>query len=428
MVQVIQLSNPQGKLSEMLGMSLGEGLGQGISTFYANKAIDDVINDKSLSNAPISAKMGRLQSALAPYGERGQQLFQQRMQIEAQAEQEKQQATQQKQSDIIGRMLNGKPVTDKERGMLSPEQNLAIAKHQQAIEIQNLKNQKPPKPTQASQPIDPDQLNRIQQVRANPEFADASPSRKYQMLTDAGVSRENSQAESEITATENKVKTAQEKAANQEDIKFHEESRKYADKVEHEAETATRQLDIIEDLEKDIDKIKPGSLANLFRGMGTIGEKISNALLSKSQAKLMSAVPEFLEGRKELFGVRLSDADLRLLQDKLPDIGKNATANKQILDLMKKYAHRAVMKKEASQKILQEHGVKKRGGFLRPLNYESLVNKEFNKMLEEEKGVFDEMPPAAQYKGRKLKNNETGEILESNGKTWEKQKAGLIFE
>lgn len=126
MVQVIQLSNPQGKLSEMLGMSLGEGLGQGISTFYANKAIDDVINDKSLSNAPISAKMGRLQSALAPYGEKGQQLFQQRMQIEAQAEQEKQQGRLEAEQEVLGKIVNGEDVTPSEMKKVSPQNQLKV--------------------------------------------------------------------------------------------------------------------------------------------------------------------------------------------------------------------------------------------------------------------------------------------------------------
>jgi hypothetical protein len=92
MVQVIQTGNPQGKIAEMLGMSLGQGLGSGINTYYANKALEDVINDKSLENKPISAKMGKLQSALAPYGDTGKEIFNQRMQIEQQDYAEKKQA------------------------------------------------------------------------------------------------------------------------------------------------------------------------------------------------------------------------------------------------------------------------------------------------------------------------------------------------
>lgn len=57
---------------------------------------------------------------------------------------------------------------------------------------------KEPRKTQASQPIDPDQLDRIQKVRSSEGYEDASPPRKYQMLTDAGVSKENAHAEADI--------------------------------------------------------------------------------------------------------------------------------------------------------------------------------------------------------------------------------------
>lgn len=51
---------------------------------------------------------------------------------------------------------------------------------------------KPEKGTQASQPINEDQLRRIQHVENKPEFAQASIPEKSKMLRDAGVSKENS--------------------------------------------------------------------------------------------------------------------------------------------------------------------------------------------------------------------------------------------
>lgn len=88
MVQTFQTGNPQGKIAEMLGMSLGQGLGQGVNTFFANRSLESVMHDKSLKGASSSEKLSKLQQALAPYGEQGQQLFQQRMQIEQQGLQE----------------------------------------------------------------------------------------------------------------------------------------------------------------------------------------------------------------------------------------------------------------------------------------------------------------------------------------------------
>jgi hypothetical protein len=61
---------------------------------------------------------------------------------------------------------------------------------------------KVPKKTQASQPIDEDQLQKIQSIRKSPDFEKASIPKKYQMLTDAGVSKENATAETKAYAEE----------------------------------------------------------------------------------------------------------------------------------------------------------------------------------------------------------------------------------
>ena len=91
MVQVFEEENPQGKLSDMLGMSLGQGIGNGLNTYFANRSLDSVLHDKALEGAPQSKKLEALRSALSPYGEKGQEIFQQRMKIEQQEMQEKQQ-------------------------------------------------------------------------------------------------------------------------------------------------------------------------------------------------------------------------------------------------------------------------------------------------------------------------------------------------
>ena len=88
MVQVIaKLGNPKGKLAESLGMSLGQGIGNGLNTYFANRSLESVLKDKSLKDAPISQKLEAIRSAVSPYGEKGQEIFQQRMMIEKQEKQ-----------------------------------------------------------------------------------------------------------------------------------------------------------------------------------------------------------------------------------------------------------------------------------------------------------------------------------------------------
>jgi len=128
MPQYIKSGNPQGKLSEMLGMSLGQGLGSGLNTFFANRSLDSVLHDKALEGAPQSKKLEALRSALSPYGEKGQEIFQQRMQIEQQEMNEQQQ-------DVLGRVVEGQKVPAKDLAKLSPENQLKVMQIQKNRQI-----------------------------------------------------------------------------------------------------------------------------------------------------------------------------------------------------------------------------------------------------------------------------------------------------
>lgn len=127
MVQVIRTENPQGKLSEMLGMELGKGLGNGLNTFFANRSLESVLKDKSLEGAPQSKKLEAIRSAVSPYGEKGQELFQNRMMIEQQEMQEAQQ-------DVLGRVVSGEKVSQKQLSKLSPENQLKVLELQKKRE------------------------------------------------------------------------------------------------------------------------------------------------------------------------------------------------------------------------------------------------------------------------------------------------------
>lgn len=128
MVQVIaKLENPQGKLADALGMSLGQGLGNGLNTYFANRSLESVLHDKALEGAPQSKKLEALRSALSPYGEKGQEILQQRLQIEQQEMNEAQQ-------DVLGRVISGEKVTPRQLGKLSPENQLKVLELQKKRE------------------------------------------------------------------------------------------------------------------------------------------------------------------------------------------------------------------------------------------------------------------------------------------------------
>lgn len=128
MVQVIQTNDPRSKLSDMLGMSLGEGIGNGLNTFFANRSLESVLHDKALEGAPQSKKMEALRSALSPYGEKGQEILNQRMQID-------QQEINEAQQDVLGRVVSGEKVSPKDLAKLSPENQLKVMNIQKNREV-----------------------------------------------------------------------------------------------------------------------------------------------------------------------------------------------------------------------------------------------------------------------------------------------------
>ena len=153
MVQVIKTDNPQGRLAEQLGMSLGQGLGNGLNTYFANRSLESVMHDKALEGAPTSQKLEAIRSALSPYGEKGQEIFNQRMQIEQQE-------------------INEKTAIEAQKAALEKEKRL----FQQQKEIQAQKDAaakervllKPPSSgARSAQPISPEINKKIGEVLGN---------------------------------------------------------------------------------------------------------------------------------------------------------------------------------------------------------------------------------------------------------------------
>lgn len=233
------------------------------------------------------------------------------------------------------------------------------------------------KEAQVDRPTSDEQLKKMKTVEDSPKFKDATIQQKGQLYTRGGVSNPNTKLATDRLYEEEKNLTDKAKVDKELEYKYHKESEDYEQELEKASKSAKIQLDAIETSEKAVKSgaIKPSSLASIFRGMGTVGDKISNALLNNKEAELQANIPAFLEGKKELFGVRLSDADLRLLQDKLPDIGKSKEANLAILRLMKKYSKNSILKEKIGSQVRTEN----KG--LRPLQYRNKVEDRFDEMI-----------------------------------------------
>src|ERR1700691_1651404 len=125
MVQVIETGDPRNRLTEMLGLGLGEGLSTGLTTHFANRSLESVMQDKALEGAPQSKKLEALISAASPYGEIGQAALQQKIQV---AQLERQEGLEKRKGKSIGKFSKGENLSDEEWGMFTPQEVAALQK------------------------------------------------------------------------------------------------------------------------------------------------------------------------------------------------------------------------------------------------------------------------------------------------------------
>jgi hypothetical protein len=251
-------------------------------------------------------------------------------------------------------------------------ENYDIKTAEQASRPQKDKNK-----TQAAQPIDPQQLKAIEDVTSQEGFYDLSPEEQNIKLLKGGVSKENAKPILDLAVEKNKIKSEEKKITRSEELQFHKESQGYDEELIKQTKIAKRQVETFKDIDKALDSgnVKPTAISNILRAFGPIGELASKAFLTEDAATLRASIPGLLEGWKEVFGVRLSDADLKLLQDKLPDMGNSVEANRAILKVMKKYGKMTLLRSQIAQEI------KEKNNGLRPLDYAGKIEKKFDEMV-----------------------------------------------
>jgi hypothetical protein len=200
-------------------------------------------------------------------------------------------------------------------------------------------------------------------------------------------------------------------ATRKEQLDFHKESEKYDEDILKGYKTSKKQMSAIKDTLKAVrsGNVKPGSITNIFKGFGKIGDKISNAVMNADEAAILANMPYLLEGWKDVFGVRLSDSDLALLEDKMPSMGKSKEANESVLKIFEKYADAANLRYKIGADI------KKNNKGLRPLGYADKIEERYEAMTEEVEVINPntgqkvkipayEVGDAIKYGGAKLAN------------------------
>jgi hypothetical protein len=157
------------------------------------KEAESIFMNKNISNAQ---KEIRLHQALRKHPEAAKRLSDQLFKREVHEDEINQGET--KNRDLQNERETTNRFLEKERG-LEPESLKGV--NPKTAETAT-RPQKEPKKTQASQPIDPEQLNIIQKVRSSPGYDELDEVDQYRALTNAGVSKENAETEAKLTGAQ----------------------------------------------------------------------------------------------------------------------------------------------------------------------------------------------------------------------------------
>lgn len=383
MVQFIKGSaDPRDAATGALAYALGGGLTKGVTSHFANKALDEVLNNEEYADLPQSEKIGLIQKAMQNFGEPGRELTQKRMQIEQLADQEKQQKLQNQQGQVMGKILNGKEVSEKEKSILTPEQNLALAKHKQAQEIAQIKaNNKNPLGGLGGLPLDPELTKAIKQVIT--ENPDATPDQLGIMLSEAGVPPsnqtpylENRRREIETNAN---LFAAGYKTNNE-----------YLDTLTDSIQ-ATDQMD--QKLDRILDLSKSGNIPTplLYETMQALG--IPTSIFSAEGEELEKLSNDLTKNIQQFYGSRILQSEFQNFLKSIPTLKNSPEGIERIVDNMKMFNNFKRLEYNTARGIELDYESRKQ-----PLPLSGIKRKVYDKMKPEADKFAEEWKNAQKAK------------------------------
>lgn len=375
---MVQFVRAAPNLSKMFQADIGQQLGQGLSNFMNNylagKAVDDVTNSQEFKNSPIDQQLSILETKTRPFGEVGQNLLQRRAGILQQEQKQKELDRQKKISPIIQKIQKGQQPTEEELQLFTPQEMLNLAKIQSQQNIANIRAQnKLPPGGLSGQPVPfevSEKMNKV--LQENPG---ANSDQLNLAMDKAGVPRAYSNS-----VIENRRR--QDEASPKERLEIHKLTQDFSKKLNEDAESAKKRIRSFDVMEKALKSGKTDP--RLFKNMlaNAFGGTYLEGLLRDPESEEFKAASfNVYEGLKNVFGTRLSDADLKLASTKVPDITKKPESNKKIIDFLKFADQMNVEKQKVADQIIKEN----RG--YRPIDFEQQlrdrIDSKFGKEAEE---------------------------------------------
>ncbi len=384
MVQFIQGSkDPREASYGYLAQALGEGLSKGVTSHFANKALDEVLSNEEYKDLPQSEKMGILEKSMRRFGQPGRDIIQNRLQTEKVAMQEKQEKMMNKHAEIVGKILNGQQVSEKERNSLPADISLAIAKHEQTGKIaQDKANNKSPLGGLGGQPIDPNIVQEIENVVTN--NPDDNADQLAIKLSKAGVPTRN-----QTPYIENRRREIETNASLLE--KGYKSQEAYLNDL-------TKSLSATDQMDQKLDRIaelKDVPEPLLYETMQTLG--IPTAIFSAEGEELEKLSNDLTKNIQQFYGSRILQSEFQNFLKSIPTLKNSQEGRERIIENMKMFNNLKRLEYNTARGL--------------ELDYES-KNKPLPPSFQ--RIVYDKMKPEAEKFSNEWKESQKSKIKSKN--------------
>lgn len=180
-----------------------------------------------------------------------------------------------------------------------------------------------------------------------------------------------------------------------------------------------RELKELERLQKT-GKIDSPLKVRSYRALG-----LEHKLSPETQA-FQKVAQGFLRNAKNVFGSRITNFELGQYQQLFPSLIQSEQGRRLIIDNIRRTNEAAKVRAKAAREIMKEN--KNRI----PLDFEDQIEQRVGTELDRlspsstfsslgistQGSTFPELPDPAQYNGKKFRNPQTGQIVQSNGSQW----------
>jgi len=215
------------------------------------------------------------------------------------------------------------------------------------------------------------------------------------------------------------------------DVVAQKETKDYYDKVSEESRAARNNEVRLRKLEKLIDKGKlnsPTFASGIkFLHLGGYGPDLGSWLNADTQ-EFNKLSTDFVKDAKQIFGSRLTDADLKTFLDTVPTVTQSDEAKRRVIKNMRVFNGAAQARKSAMDQVIEANGGR------RPADLDSRVEQMVAPYIDQLANDFKEnesqnkpfvgqllksLPEVSQYPvGTEIKDKKSGTVYVSDGSQW----------